>query len=272
MKEMKMGFLKRLSDSFTPKGAISKTAYVTLSAVAFLLIFLLWGIASYIIKVDQMFLPTPVKTVTTAFTMFTKGKFLLDIQMSVQRVLIGFLISSAVGIPLGILIGTYAPCSAFLEPMFSFVRYLPASAFIQLFILWIGIGEEAKVAIIIVGSFAQIILMVANNVRNVSGELIEVSYTLGVSKLEVLWKIILPKCLPDVIDTLRVVLGWAWTYIIVAEMVGASKGIGFMISQAGRQFWVDKIFVGIITIGFIGLFLDMLGLYLKRFLFPWNES
>ena len=176
------------------------------------------------------------------------------------------------GIPLGLLIGTYAPVAAFFEPFFSFFRYLPASAFIQLFILWIGIGEGAKIAIIIVGSVAQIILMVATNVRNVSVSLIEVSYTLGVSKLGVFWKIILPKSMPDIVDTLRIVLGWAWTYIIVAEMVGASEGVGFMITQAGRQFMISKIFVGIITIGIIGLALDMLCMFLRKVLFPWNEK
>jgi len=177
-----------------------------------------------------------------------------------------------VGIPLGLLIGTYAPVAACLEPLFSFFRYLPASAFIQLFILWIGIGEESKVAIIIVGSIAQIILMVATNVRNVSASLIEASYTLGVTRGNVFFKVILPKSMPDIVDTLRMVLGWAWTYIIVAEMIGASDGVGFMITQAGRQFRISKIFVGIITIGLIGLALDMLCMFLKRVLFPWNED
>ena len=86
------------------------------------------------------------------------------------------------------------------------------------------------------------------------------------------FKVILPKCLPDIVDTLRIVLGWAWTYIIVAEMIGASKGIGFMITQAGRQFMISKIFVGIITIGIIGLALDMFCMFLRKVLFPWNEE
>lgn len=262
----------RLSDSFIPKGTIPRQAYFFLAVLSFVIIFAGWCYASYIKGVDAMFLPSPTKTLESAKNMFLNGDFLTDIRMSVQRVLIGFAISAVVGIPLGLFIGTYAPCAAFLEPFFSFFRYLPASAFIQLFILWIGIGESAKVAIIIVGSMAQIILMVATNVRNVSIYLIEVSYTLGVSRLGVFWKIILPKSMPDIVDTLRIVLGWAWTYIIVAEMVGASEGIGFMITQAGRQFMISKIFVGIITIGIIGLALDMLCMFLRKILFPWNEE
>ena len=262
---------RKIADAFIPKGTISKAAYIILAVMSFVLIFAAWMYAVYVKGVDSMFLPSPEKTLESAKNMFGGGGYLTDIRMSVKRVLIGFLISAIVGIPLGLLIGTYAPIAAFFEPFFSFFRYLPASAFIQLFILWIGIGESAKVAIIIVGSVAQIILMVATNVRNVSASLIEVSYTLGVSKFGVFWKIILPKSMPDIVDTLRIVLGWAWTYIIVAEMIGASEGVGLMITQAGRQFMISKIFVGIITIGIIGLALDMLCMFLRKVLFPWNE-
>ncbi len=262
----------KISDAFIPKGSISKKAYIGISALSFLLVLLLWFYAVYIKNVDTMFLPSPIDTLQRGIKMFAKDNFFLDIRMSVQRVLIGFLISAVVGVPLGLLVGTYAPIAAFFEPFFSFFRYLPASAFIQLFILWIGIGESAKIAIIIVGSVAQIILMVATNVRNVSISLVEVSYTLGVTRFDVFWKIILPKSLPDIVDTLRIVLGWAWTYIIVAEMVGASEGVGFMITQAGRQFMIAKIFVGIITIGIIGLILDLLCMFLRKVLFPWNEE
>ncbi len=262
----------RIADAFIPKGSISTRSYVTLAIASFGVIFLLWCFACYVLKVDSMFLPSPARVLKSAVTLITVNNFALDVRMSVQRVLIGFAISALVGIPLGLLIGTYAPIAAWFEPLFSFSRYLPASAFIQLFILWIGIGESSKIAIIIVGSLAQIILMTATNVRNVSVSLIEVSYTLGVSRGGVFWKVILPKAMPDIMDTLRMVLGWAWTYIIVAEMIGASQGVGFMITQAGRQFMISKIFVGIITIGLIGLGLDMMMLYLKKALFPWNEE
>ncbi len=263
---------KYLSDAFTPKGTIKNRSYIIIAVTSFFLIFLVWWYECSLGGVNSMFLPSIAATFDSAKHMFLKENFLFDIWMSVQRVLLGFAISAVVGIPLGLLIGTYAPVAAFLEPLFSFFRYLPASAFIQLFILWIGIGESSKVAIIIVGSLAQIILMVATNVRNVSISLVEVSYTLGVTRGSVFWKVLLPKCMPDIVDTLRMVLGWAWTYIIVAEMVGASEGVGFMITQAGRQFMISKIFVGIITIGIIGLALDMMCMFLKKVLFPWNED
>lgn len=263
---------RRVARAFRPKGELTGRAYAGIAAVSFLLIAAVWFYASFVAGVNTMFLPTPIGTVQAGVRMFLSQGFLTDIRWSVQRVLIGFLISAVVGVPLGVLIGTYAPIAAFLEPFFSFFRYLPASAFIQLFILWIGIDEAPKVAIIIVGSLAQIILMVANNVRNVERDLLEVSYTLGVGQQSVLWKIIVPRAMPDIMDTLRIVLGWAWTYIIVAEMIGASDGVGFTITQAGRQFWVDRIFVCILTIGVIGLVLDMLFISLRKVLFPWNEK
>lgn len=261
-----------VGSAFRPKGSISQKAYIGIAFFAFICIFGGWFFASYVAQVSSMFLPTPVNTFASGIEMFTKQGFLMDIRWSVQRVLIGFLISVVVGVPLGVLIGTYAPVSAFLEPFFSFFRYLPASAFIQLFILWIGIDESPKIAIIIVGSLAQIILMVATNVRNVETSLLEVSYTLGVGRQSVLWKIIVPKAMPDIVDTLRIVLGWAWTYIIVAEMIGASDGIGFTITQAGRQFWVNRIFVCILTIGVIGLSLDVVFMRIRKKVFSWNED
>ena len=272
MAEKKPGVKQRLAKAFQPKAELTKRTYAGIAVISFLLIFAVWCYASYVAGVDAMFLPAPIGTLQAGADMFLSQGFLTDIRWSVQRVLIGFFISVAVGVPLGVVIGTYAPVAALLEPFFSFFRYLPASAFIQLFILWIGIDEAPKIAIIIVGSLAQIILMVATNVRNVERDLLEVSYTLGVGRQSVLWKIIVPRAMPDIVDTLRIVLGWAWTYIIVAEMIGASDGVGFTITQAGRQFWVDRIFVCILTIGVIGLTLDMLFIALRKKVFSWNEK
>lgn len=263
---------RKLFKLFTPMGTMKNIPYTILAVLAFVLIIGVWCYLSYVKKISSMFLPDPVNVLQTAGKMFTEQGFLNDVYWSVRRVLIGFAVSVIVGVPLGVLIGTYAPCSAFMEPFFSFFRYLPASAFIQLFILWIGIDEAPKIAIIIVGSLAQIVLMVATNIRNVEISLIEVSYTLGISKGSALWKIIVPRSMPDIVDTLRIVLGWAWTYIIVAEMIGASDGIGFTITQAGRQFWVNRIFVCILVIGVIGLGLDMLFMKLRKVLFSWNEN
>lgn len=270
----------RPSSRHRPRGPVSLalqpmrrsgTVTVTvLGIVAFALLLGVWELLTRTGQVDPLFLPSPEDTAATGVEMFRNG-FLSDMWATVVRVMSGFVIAAVIGVPLGVLIGTYGPISSFLQPVFSFVRYMPASAFIPLFILWIGIDESEKVAVIILGSLPQIVLMVAGNIRNVPGSLIEASYTLGTNRANVLWKVIVPKAAPDVVDTLRIVLGWAWTYVIVAEIVGASSGIGYSILQSQRSMAVDRIFVAIVTLGLIGLVVDNVLLLINRIVFRWND-
>lgn len=261
---------RRAGEAFSPMARGRHRSTLLLGVAAFAILLALWSAVSYSGLVDPLFLPTPSDTLASGVTMFQTG-FAADIGVTVFRVMSGFLIAALVGVPLGVLVGTYAPVSAFLEPVFSFVRYMPASAFIPLFILWIGIDESEKIAIIILGSLPQIVLMVASNIRNVPISLVEASYTLGTNRGNVLWKVIVPKASPDIVDTLRIILGWAWTYVIVAEIVGASSGIGYSILQSQRSMAVDQIFVAILTLGFIGLIVDNLLVLVNRIAFKWND-
>ncbi|MFT9452344.1 ABC transporter permease [Liquorilactobacillus ghanensis] len=258
-----------LKKIFIPQKNISRRLSLTLGVTAFIVILLIWSWLTYGKIVGSMFVPTPSSTFSAMLTMFSSG-FWSDISITVYRVMVGFIIALIIALPLGILIGAYKPIAAFFEPVFSFIRYMPASAFIPLFIFWIGIGESEKIAVIILGSLPQLVLMIANDIRNVDKSLVEVSYTLGANTFNVLWKVILPKSLPDVMNTIRIVLGWAWTYVVVAELVGASSGIGFGILQAERTFQIDRIFVGILILGFIGLIVDSFLTFLNKMLFSWN--
>lgn len=259
-----------IKDSFTPRQGISPQVYAVLGTATFGLVFILWALLTYSGMVDPLFMPTPTAAAEAAVKLFAELGYSEDILITIIRVMAGFIIAAAVAVPLGILIGTYTPVEALLEPIMSFVRYLPASAFIPLFILWIGVDEPEKIAVIITGSLPQLVLMVAVATRKVSGDLIEVAYTLGTSKSAVLWKVILPSSLPAILDAVRMVLGWAWTYVIVAELVGASSGIGYMIIQSQRMLSTANIFVGILSIGLIGLAFDYCFKILQRKLFPWS--
>lgn len=252
-----------------PQDSISKKGYFIIAVCSFLLVFLVWLLLTELGLVNEKFLPKPIETLQTGIRLFTENGFLQDIGVTTYRVLLGFLISMVVAVPLGILIGVYAPIKAFFEPVMSFLRYLPVTAFIPLFILWIGIDEREKVAVIILGTFPQLLLMVAGDTRKVKHDLIEVSYTLGTNRLNVVWRVVFPAAMPCILDSLRMVLGWAWTYVTVAEMIGASSGIGYMIIQSQRMLNVGKIFVGILTIGIIGLLFDFLFKWLSKKLFPW---
>ncbi|MDY6272610.1 MAG: ABC transporter permease [Selenomonadaceae bacterium] len=257
---------------FEPQGSISRRSYSILGGLMFVAVFLVWSVLTYTGLVDPSFMPTPGHTLESAAQLFTDHDFVKDIGISTYRVLAGFLISAVVALPVGLLIGTYAPIDALIEPITSFIRYLPATAFIPLFILWIGIDESEKIALIIMGSLPQLILMVAVDVRKVPHDLVEVSYTLGTKPSRVLTKIILPASLPHIVDSLRMVLGWAWTYVVVAEMVGASAGIGYMMIQSQRMLNVGNIFVGLLTIGLLGLFFDCLFMGIKKIFFRWSET
>jgi NitT/TauT family transport system permease protein len=175
-------------------------------------------------------------------------------------------------LPLGILMGAYKPVEAFLEPFVSFARYLPASAFIPLLILWAGIGEAQKLLVIFIGSVFQLILMIAVAVGGVRRDLVEAAYTLGASDRSVVLKrVLLPRRAGDRRD-FRLVLGWAWTYVIVAELIGSSSGIGHMIIDSQALLNTGQIIFGIIVIGLIGLISDFLFKAVNQRLFPWSGA
>lgn len=269
-KPEKTSFLAKVSLAFTPKAEIKHTTYLVLGVFGFLLVLAVWSLLTYGKLVDNFFLPTPSETFQSGISLFTQMDFTGDVAVTIYRVMTGFVLAAIVAVPLGIMLGVYKPIEGFLEPLMSFVRYLPASAFIPLFILWIGVSETQKIAVIFMGSFPQLILMVAAATKNVADDLIDVSYTLGTSKKAVLWHVILPASMPSIMSSLRMILGWAWTYIIVAELVGASSGIGYMIIQSQRMLNTSNIFVGILTIGIIGLIFDYIFKWLSRLLFPWS--
>ena len=142
-------------------------------------------------------------------------------------------------------------------------------AFIPLFILWLGIGESEKVAVILFGTFFPLTLMIMDITKNVPLDLIETSYTLGVSRWGVFKRIILPASLPGIVDTLRIAFGWAWTYLVVAEIVAAGSGLGYMIMQSQRFLKTGNIIVGILVIGIIGIMIDVAFKLAYKKLFPW---
>ena len=156
-----------------------------------------------------------------------------------------------------------------LEPLLDFIRYMPAVAFIPLVMIWVGIDEGSKIAIIFIGTFFQMVLMVAEDVRRVPLAQIEAAQTMGAKRGEIVSLVILQSAKPALLDTLRITMGWAWTYLVVAELVAANSGLGYAILKAQRFLQTDKIFAGIILIGLIGLVTDQLFRLVHRKSFPW---
>jgi NitT/TauT family transport system permease protein len=262
---------RRIEDFLSPREPIPKSLYfiLTLSSFAFFLI--IWSILTYGGFVDPLFLPSPGRVFQAGADLFLDLGFTTDILNSVYRVMIGFIIAAVIGVPIGLIMGTYKIAEALTEPVVGFIRYMPASAFIPLFILWLGIGDIEKVAIIFVGSFFQLVLMVAVVAKNVHKDMLETAYTLGAKRFQVIRKVLLPASLPGIVDTLRIIVGWAWTYIIVAELVASASGIGYMIISSQRMLRTGNIIFGILTIGMLGLITDFFFKWLYNKLFPWVE-
>lgn len=237
----------------------------------FVLFVLAWAIFTLGGFVSPTFLASPVTMAREGWLLFTELNFIHDIGMTVWRVFGGFILASLIAVPLGIAMGTYKGVEAFFEPFVSFCRYLPASAFIPLLILWAGIGETQKILVIFIGSVFQIVLMVAVTVGGARRDLVEAAYTLGASDRGIINRVLIPGAAPGIAETLRLVLGWAWTYVIVAELIGSSSGIGHMITDSQALLNTGQIIFGIIIIGLIGLVSDFAFKALNRRLFAWSS-
>ncbi|NDP43833.1 MAG: ABC transporter permease [Aromatoleum sp.] len=239
--------------------------------VAFFVVFVsAWSIATFGGFVPKTFLADPLTMLREGWDLFAKYGFAEDVGVTIWRVFGGFILATVLAVPLGIAMGAYKPIEAFFEPFVSFARYLPASAFIPLLILWAGIGETQKLMVIFIGVFFQIVLMVAVIVGSTRRDLVEAAYTLGARANGIVRRVLLPSAAPQIAETLRLVLGWAWTYVIVAELIGASSGIGHMITDSQALLNTGQIIFGIIVIGVIGLISDFLFKWANQRMFPWS--
>ncbi|MBK3867465.1 ABC transporter permease subunit [Pseudomonas stutzeri] len=254
------------------RGELSRRTAWLLTGAGLSLPFLLWWLWTALGLADPMFMPSPGAVLERIGRWWTSEGLLGDIGISVWRVMAGFGASALIALPLGLYIGTYRPVQAFLEPLTDFIRYMPAVAFIPLVMLWVGIDEGSKVLIIFIGTFFQMVLMVAEDVRRVPMAQIEAAQTMGANRGEIVKLVILPSAKPALLDTLRITCGWAWTYLVVAELVAANSGLGYAILKAQRYMHTDKIFAGILLIGVIGLFTDQAFRWLHRRAFPWMRK
>ena len=252
-----------------PLREVSPGRRTALGILFFVLFFAVWAVATLGGFVPKTFLADPIAMVESGWVLLTEQGFAKDIAFTIWRVLGGFVLAALLAVPLGVAMGAYKPVEAFFEPFVSFARYLPASAFIPLLILWAGIGEAQKLSLIFIGSFFQLVLMIALQVGGTRRDLVEAAYTLGASDIGIVKRVLIPSSAPQIAETLRLVLGWAWTYVIVAELIGASNGIGHMITDSQALLATDQIIFGIITIGVIGLISDMAFKRANRAMFRW---
>lgn len=249
---------------------LSPTRYVLLASISFAVFAAIWILLSQTLKTASIFLPTPWAVLGAAIELFRLHAFHNDILASIWRVSLGFAAAVLVAVPAGILAGTYKPFDAVVQPFNDFVRYMPVAAFVPLTILWLGVGDVQKMTIIFLGTVFQLIPLVTDTVRTTPRHLVDLAYTMGCRSPKVILRVVIPWSAPAIYDHCRVALGWAWSYLIVAELVAATSGIGHVIIQSQRFIQTDNVMAGILAIGIIGLASDQLFRLPKRLFFPWE--
>ncbi|MEN7931274.1 ABC transporter permease [Clostridioides difficile] len=226
------------------------------SVLIFFIILLLWKITNYLGIWSDYILPSPEKVYSTFLNMISDGSIFINVYASMKRVLIGFAISTAIGVPLGIFFGIYSGVYEYFKSLINFLRNTPPLALIPMLILWFGIGEESKIIIIVLASFFPIFISTLKGIKNCDSKLIEVGRVFEFSKLQIIFKIIIPNAILDIAVGLKLALGYSFRAIIGAELVAASSGLGYLISDGKEMSRTDVVIVGIIVIGLLGIITD----------------
>lgn len=228
-----------------------------------------WGLLSLTQAVNPIFLPDPAAVLAAGGGMVASGELMADVAASTQRVVFGFAIAVLISVPLGLAMGAFRSVQALFEPAIGLVRYAPATAFIPLLLIWLGLGEAPKMSLVVIGTVFFNTLMTANVVWQVPSELIRVAFTLGAGSRTVMQKVVFPHAIPGIFDAMRVNLAAAWNLIVVAELIAADQGLGFRIVRAQKFLHIDQIFVVLVVIGLLGLASDLLLRMVRNRLAPW---
>ena len=242
-----------------------------LTIVALILPLTIWSFLSYNQLVNPQFLPTPTAVLQAGIEMFKSENLMLDIAASFTRVLAGFLVAAMIGIPLGIAMGTFYSMESLFGSIVGVVRYMPVAAFMPLIVLWAGLGELSKILIIFLGIVFYNATMIADAVKFIPNEMLHTAYTLGANRFNLVFQVIFPAVLPNIVDTLRVNVAGAWNFLVISELIAAQNGLGFKIVYSQRFLNTDKVLFCIIVIGIIGLLLDFSFKLFYKIAFPWAE-
>ncbi|PZN73921.1 MAG: ABC transporter permease [Candidatus Methylumidiphilus alinenensis] len=228
-----------------------------------------WILIAFLGLVDSVFLPSPFETLKSFFKLLSLQFFEEQLVPSTIRILFAFLLSVIIAFPLGLLSSQNPFVRKMILPVCSFARYLPVAAFVPLCILWFGIGDGQKVAVIMLGVTFPLVLLIAADTASTPTELIETGRTFGLSKAEIVRRIVLPWALPAIWEDLRISAGWAWSYLILAELVAGNSGIGYFVVQSQRYLETANVFAGILFIGLLGLLTDLIFRIIGSRLFRW---
>lgn len=250
---------------------MTKKKYTHYSVGSFIILMVVWCVLTYSGYLKEMYLPTPTAVGQAVAGMYKDGSLWSNIGSSIYRIMVGWAISAIVALPIGMMTATSKKISAIFQPIMEFARYLPVTALVPLTIIYCGIGENQKFAIIFLGTFFQLVLMVNDSVSGIDKNLLNAAKTLGATPVQRYMLVLFPASLPGIMDAFRLTIGWAWTYLVVAEMIAADSGLGFMILKAQRFVATDRVYAGLIMIGLIGLLTDFVLRMITKLVVPWFE-
>ncbi len=256
---------------FALRAPLPKATAFTLGLVMPALVLAVWCVASYGGLAPPDFLPSPTEVVRGTFQLFLQYDLWSAILVSTRRIVLAFLLASAVALPLGIFMGAFTPVNRLFEPIVAPLRYMPISAFIPLLILWFGIYEKQKIAFLFLGVFVYLLPVVVSAIRAVPEEYVQTALTLGASRAQVVRTVLLPAAAPEIFDSFRVMNAISWTYVILAEAVNPEHGLGYMVELARTHQKASWSVAGLLVIGGIGLVTDFVIRTISAILFRWRE-
>jgi len=254
----------RLKSIFSLSFLCGTASFLTLGAI--------WGGLWWSNIFDRGLLPAPWEVLYVLIEQMLEKELWLDVLLSARRVLVGVICGLSIAMPVGFLLGWYKSVRAFIDPVINFFRALPPIALIPLVIVYFGIGEPARVSVLIYAAFFSSVIVIYEGIKLIPPIYFRVSKALGATDYEIFKKIIIPASLPHVLTAFRVSTGVCWTTLVAAELVAAQRGLGAVIVNGQNFFQVPLIFVGIIMIGTVAVVMDQVLRYATAHLLSWQET
>ncbi|MBT4889839.1 MAG: ABC transporter permease [Rhodospirillales bacterium] len=221
---------------------------------------------------QQKFLPSVGQVVSKIAYLFTEKGYIADVAKSVYRIYVSFFFACLFAVPLGLFMGCFAKIRALINPTVGGLRYLPAASFVPLLLVYFGPTDFAKLALLFLGCVFFLTALILDNVEAVPKELIESAQTMGASRWHIVFRVAFRSAAPQILDSMRNMIAVSWTYLVIAEIVAATDGIGAVMMRGARFLHVDIIMGGILTIGVLGVLTDLSFRIAGHFLFPYIRA
>ena len=255
---------------FSVRGTVSGRQGFVLGLLGLVSLFAFWQLGHWATpELQRKFLPGVDEVVGKIIYLLINKDFISDIGVSLYRIYLSFFVACLVAVPLGLIMGCFVKVRALVNPTVGGLRYLPAASFVPLLLVYLGPTDTAKMALLFLGCVFFLIALILDNVLAVPKEFVESAQTMGADRKHIILRVALPAAAPQILDSMRNMIAVSWTYLVIAEIVAATDGIGAVMMRGAKFLHIDIIMAGILTIGVLGVLTDILFRNASRFLFPY---